>query len=92
MASACDPFNFDNDNNVGSQVPDFNSSFMEQFRESSVEEEFDGFTREDIFLSGSSRVRSFHLNQRQKGVADKENEDPAEHPKLTKKTKRDPFK
>ncbi|KAL9977810.1 hypothetical protein ACROYT_G015257 [Oculina patagonica] len=92
MASACDPFNFDNDNNVGSQVPDFNSSFMEQFRESSDEKEFVGFTREDIFLSGSSRVRSFHLNQRQKGVADKENEDPAEHPKLTKKTKRDPFK
>ena len=92
MAFAQDPFDFNNDDYVESQVPDFNSSFMEQFREgSSDEEEFIGFTREEIFFSSSSRVRSFHTNQQRSkhpAPADKENVDP--NARRAKKRKADP--
>lgn len=88
MASGNDPFDFNNDDYVESQVPDFNNSFMEQFRAgSSDEEEFLGFTREEIYLSSSSRVRSFQTDQRS---ADKENIAPER--RLVKKKKADPSK
>lgn len=46
-----DPFDFNNDDYVESQVPDFNSSFMEQFRAGSSdsdEEELIGFRQEEV--------------------------------------------
>lgn len=46
-----DPFDFNNDDYVESQVPDFNSSFMEQFRAGSSdsdEEEVIGFRQEEV--------------------------------------------
>lgn len=96
-AEYLDPFDFSNDDYVESQAPDFNSSFMEQFRGgSSDEEEFTGFTREAIFFSRSSRVRSFHQRPAVPAAdpevpvvpADKENVDPAHQ--RCRKRKADP--
>ena len=96
-AQYLDPYDFDNDDYVESQESGLNSSLMELLRQdsccsSSEEEEFSGFTREQIYLSRGSRVRSFHQRPRVPAQdpqlpADKEN-DPAQQ--CGKKRKADP--
>lgn len=89
MASAqdcLDPFDFNNDDYVESRAPDFNSSFMEEFC-SDDEDEFLGFTQEEVYFSRASRVRAFH--QRLAVQAEKENVPPPARPPA-KKRKADP--
>ena len=89
MASArdcLDPFDFSNDDYVESRAPDFNSSFMDEFR-SDDEDEFHGFTREEVYFPSASRVRTFH--QRLAVQAEKENVPPPARPPA-KKRKADP--
>ena len=88
-AQYLDPYDFDNDEYVESQESGLDSSLLELLRQgscssssSSDEEEFSGFTREQIYLSRGSRVRSFHecpgvSAQDPQVRADKEN-DPAQ--------------
>ena len=67
-AQYLDPYDFDNDDSVESQESGLDSSLLELLRQgscssgssSSDEEEFSGFTREQIYLSRGSRVHSFH--------------------------------
>ena len=89
MASAqdcLDPFDFNNADYMESRAPDFDSSFMEQFR-SDDEDEFLGFTLEDVYFASASRVRAFH--QRLAVQAEKENVPPPAPPPA-KKRKADP--
>ena len=53
---------------------DFLASFMEDLfgSDSETGADFDGFTREDIYLAPGSRVREFHTNDDQ-GNCDPEN-------------------
>ena len=81
-----DPFDFNNDDYAESRVPDFNSSFMEEFR-SDDEDKFLGFTQEDVYFASASRVRAFH--QRLAVQAEKENVPPPARPPA-KKRKADP--
>lgn len=55
-----DPYAFPGDDYEESETPKFNDSFMELFGESSSEEEFEGFTKEDKRFGIRSRVRDFH--------------------------------
>ena len=84
-AQYLDPYDFDNDDYVESQESGLDSSLLELLRQgscsssSSDEEEFSGFTREQIYLSRGSRVRSFHQRpgvsaQDPQVRADKEND------------------
>ncbi len=92
MAFANDSYDFDKDDYIPSQVTDFESSFMEQFCSSDEEEEFIGFTREDIFLAGASRVCSFHVNPRAANPAEKDKDNVDPETRRTKKRKADPTK
>lgn len=78
-----DPYDFNNDVYVESPTPNFNDSFMDQFR-SDDEEEFVGFTREEIFLGTSSRVRSFRERLEEDGPK-KENVPPSVPPPAKKR-------
>lgn len=55
-----DPYDFDQDDYVESRDNDFSASFIEEMRDDdSSDEEFLGFTREDIYMAKNSRVRRF---------------------------------
>ena len=74
-----DPFEFveeEYEPNPGTE--DFSESFMELFDRSEDESdaEFNGFTREAVFLAQSSRVQAFHLREETREHAGKENEEP----------------
>ena len=81
MATGSDPFAFDEDC-VENRENNFSESFMEMFGQESDSDsgssEFEGFTREDIYLAEKSRVRTFHLREVEESEDenDEENRDP----------------
>ena len=84
-----DPYEFVEEEYVPNPgTVDFSASFMEDLfgSDSETGADFDGFTREDIYLAPGSRVRQFHAND------DQENCDPGNQTgsKKAKKRKRDP--
>lgn len=82
MATGSDPFAFDEDC-VENRENNFSESFMEMFGQESDSDsgssEFEGFTREDVYLAEKSRVRTFHLREVEESEDenDEENRDPA---------------
>lgn len=55
-----DPYDFEQDDYVESRDYDFSASFIEEMRDdSSSDEEFLGFTWEDIYMAKNSKVRCF---------------------------------
>ena len=85
-----DPYDFESDNYIPSTENDFNSSFLERLFSDppASEEEFNGFTREEIYLHERSRVRSFHQRDGENAEAEEENTAPA--PQNGKKRKANP--
>ena len=81
-----DPFNCYNDDYVESGVPNFNSSFMEEFRLDDANE-FLGFKQHEVYFSSANRVRAFHQYLAVQG--EKENVPPPARP-AAKKRKADP--
>lgn len=56
-----DPYNFDEDDYVESRDNEFSASFLEEMcHDHTSNEEFAGFTREEIYMAKNSRVRGFH--------------------------------
>lgn len=84
-----DPYDFDSDNYIPSTENDFNSSFLERLFSDPSEEEFSGFTREEIYLPERSRVRSFHQRDSENAEAEEESTAPA--PQNGKKRKAKPL-
>ena len=74
-----DPFeSVEEENEPNPGTEDFSESFMELFdrSEDDSDAEFNGFTREAVFLAQSSRVRAFHPREETREHAGKENEEP----------------
>ena len=85
VEGVCDPYDFDNDDYVESQTPNLNDSFMEMFREDSSEDDFSGFTSDEVFVYGNRRMNKVHTTAMDPAVqeADKENGPATKRPKKT---------
>jgi len=71
-----DPYDFDQDDYVESRDNDFSASFIEEMCEDdSSDEEFLGFTREDIYMAKNSRVQRFHERNTEDAEAIQEDEE-----------------
>ena len=58
LFSNIEPYDFEQDDYIKSRENDFSASFIEELRDDgSSDEEFLGFTREDIYMAKNSRVR-----------------------------------
>ena len=71
-----DLYDFDQDDYIESHDNDFSASFIEEMRDDdSSDEEFLGFTREDIYMAKNSRVRRFHERNTKDAEANQEDEE-----------------
>lgn len=56
-----DPYNFDEDDYIKSRDNDLSTSFLEEMsHDDTSDEEFAGFTWEDVYMAKNLRVRGFH--------------------------------
>ena len=86
-----DPFKFvEEEYQPNPGIEDFLDSFMELFDRSEDESdpEFNGFTREEVFLAPSSRVWAFHRRTETREHVGKENEEPGRARKRTRNPSR----
>ena len=87
--SSVDPYEFVEEEYVPNPgTVDFSNSFIEDLFGSGYENEFDGFTREEVYFGEGSRVRNFH----ERGEKDSNKEDQQDQASKArgKKRKRDP--
>ena len=71
-----DPYDFEQDDYVESRENDFSASFIEEMRDdSSSDEEFLGFTREDIYMAKNSRVQRCLKRNTEDAEGDQEDEE-----------------
>lgn len=84
--SSVDPYGFvEEEYEPNPGTVDFSSSFIEDLFGSGSENEFDGFTREEVYFPKGSRVRIFHergeeenqQDQAPKACGKKRNRDPS---------------
>lgn len=87
--SSVDPYEFvEEEYEPNPGTIDFSSSFIEDLFGSGSENEFDGFTREEVYFAKGSRVRIFH--ERGEEDSHKENQQDQAPKACGKKRKRDP--